>query len=58
MVQTDGACVDITRFGVRLEQRALEHVVQVKGSTSAHHVDARWSPPDYQGPRHAPPKQR
>ena len=40
MVQTDGGYGDITRFRVGLEQRALEYVVQVNGSTSAHHVDA------------------
>jgi DDE superfamily endonuclease len=40
VVQTDGGYGDITRFRVGLEQRALEYVVQVNGSTSAHHVHA------------------
>jgi len=40
VVQADGGYGDITAFRVALEQRELEYVVQVKGSTSAHPADA------------------
>ncbi len=41
VVQADGGYGDITAFRVGLEQRELEYVVQVKGTTSAHRDAAR-----------------
>jgi SRSO17 transposase len=57
VVQADGGYGDITAFRVGLEQRELEYVVQVKGSTSAHPADAVPVAPPYQG-RGRPPKPR
>jgi SRSO17 transposase len=57
VVQADGGYGDITAFRVALEQRELEYVVQVKGTTSAHPADAVPVAPPYQG-RGRPPKAR
>jgi SRSO17 transposase len=57
VVQADGGYGDITAFRVGLEQRGLEYVVQVKGTTSAHPGDATPVAPPYRG-RGRPPKAR
>ena len=57
VVQADGGYGDITAFRVALEQRELEYVVQVKGTTSAHPHDAAPVTPPYRG-RGRPPKAR
>jgi SRSO17 transposase len=57
VVQADGGYGDITAFRVALEQRGLEYVVQVKGTTSAHPADAVPVAPPYQG-RGRPPTAR
>ncbi len=57
VVQADGGYGDITAFRVGLEQRELEYVVQVKGTTSAHAADAAPVTPAYQG-RGRPPEAR
>jgi SRSO17 transposase len=57
LVQADGGYGDITAFRIGLEQRQLEYVVQVKGSTSAHPADATPVTPPYKG-RGRPPKPR
>ncbi len=49
VVQADGGYGDITAFRVGLEQRGLQYVVQVKGSTSAHPADAVAITPPYSG---------
>jgi SRSO17 transposase len=49
VVQADGGYGDITAFRVGLEQRELEYVVQVKGTTSAQPHDAAPVIPAYQG---------
>jgi len=49
VVQADGGYGDITAFRVGLEQRELEYVVQVKGSTSAQPADATPVAPAYSG---------
>jgi SRSO17 transposase len=57
VVQADGGYGDITAFRVGLEQRELEYVVQVKGTTSAHPHEAAPVTPPYRG-RGRPPKAR
>ena len=57
VVQADGGYGDITAFRVGLEQRELEYVVQVKGTTSAHPAAAAPVTPPYRG-RGRPPKAR
>ena len=57
VVQADGGYGDITAFRVGLEERELEYVVQLKGTTSAHPHDAAPVTPPYQG-RGRPPKAR
>lgn len=57
VVQADGGYGDITAFRVGLEQRELEYVVQVKGTTSAHPHDAAPVTPPYRG-RGRPPTAR
>ena len=57
VVQADGGYGDITAFRVGLEERELEYVVQLKGTTSAHPHDAAPVTPPYQG-RGRPPKPR
>jgi SRSO17 transposase len=49
IVQADGGYGDITAFRVGLEERDLEYVVQVKGTTSAQPGDAAPLTPAYQG---------
>jgi SRSO17 transposase len=57
VVQADGGYGDITAFRVGLEQRELDYVVQVKGTTSARPGDAAPVAPPYRG-RGRPPKAR
>jgi SRSO17 transposase len=57
VVQADGGYGDITAFRVGLEQRELEYVVQVKGTTSAQPQGAVPVTPPYRG-RGRPPKAR
>ncbi|HYN64670.1 MAG TPA: IS701 family transposase [Candidatus Limnocylindrales bacterium] len=57
VVQADGAYGDTTAFRVGLEQRELEYVVQVKGTTSAQPADAAPVAPPYRG-RGRPPVPR
>jgi len=57
VVQADGGYGDITAFRLGLEQRELEYVVQVKGTTSAQPASARPAARDYQG-RGRPPVPR
>jgi SRSO17 transposase len=57
VVQADGGYGESTAFRLGLEERALEYVVQVKGTTSAHPGDALPVTPAYQG-RGRPPKAR
>lgn len=57
VVQADGGYGDITAFRVGLEERGIEYVVQVKGTTSAHPADAVPVTPPYRG-RGRPPKPR
>ncbi|MCA1701256.1 MAG: IS701 family transposase [Actinobacteria bacterium] len=57
VVQADGGYGDITAFRVGLEQRELEYVVQVKGTTSAQPAAAAPLAPRYQG-RGRPPTAR
>jgi SRSO17 transposase len=57
VVQADGGYGDITAFRIGLEQRELEYVVQVKGTTSAHPADAAPVTAPYRG-RGRPPKAR
>lgn len=49
IVQADGGYGDITAFRLGLEERDLEYVVQVKGSTSAQPADAVAVTPPYRG---------
>jgi SRSO17 transposase len=49
VVQADGGYGDITAFRVGLQERGLEYVVQVKGSTSAQPADAAPITPAYRG---------
>jgi SRSO17 transposase len=49
VVQADGGYGDITAFRLGLEERDLEYVVQVKGTTSAQPSDAVPVVPIYQG---------
>jgi SRSO17 transposase len=57
VVQADGGYGDITAFRVGLQERALEYVVQVKATTSAHPADAVAVTPPYRG-RGRPPVAR
>ncbi len=57
VVQADGGYGDITAFRLGLEQRDLEYVVQVKGTTSAQPGDAVPITPPYRG-RGRPPVAR
>jgi SRSO17 transposase len=57
VVQADGGYGDITAFRVGLEQRELEYVVQVKGTTSAQPASAVPVAPTYRG-RGRPPAAR
>ncbi len=57
VVQADGAYGDVTAFRLGLEERELEYVVQIKGTTSAQRHDAVPLAPAYQG-RGRPPKAR
>lgn len=57
VVQADGGYGDITAFRLGLEQRELEYVVQVKGTTSAQPGDAVPLTPVYSG-RGRPPAAR
>jgi len=57
VVQADGGYGDITAFRLGLEQRGLEYVVQVKGTTSAHPHQAVPVTPPYLG-RGRPPAPR
>jgi SRSO17 transposase len=57
VVQADGGYGDITAFRVGLQERDLEYVVQVKGTTSAQPADAAPVAPAYQG-RGRPPVAR
>jgi len=57
VVQADGGYGDITAFRVALDQRELEYVVQVKGTTSAHPHDAAPVTRPYRG-RGRPPTAR
>jgi SRSO17 transposase len=49
VVQVDGGYGDITAFRVGLEERELEYVAQVKGTTSAQLADATPATPAYRG---------
>jgi SRSO17 transposase len=49
VVQADGGYGEVTAFRVGLEQRELEYVVQVKGTTSAQPADAVAVTPVYRG---------
>lgn len=49
VVQADGGYGDITAFRVGLQERDLEYVVQVKGTTSARPADAAPITPSYRG---------
>lgn len=57
VVQADGGYGDITAFRVALEERELQYVVQVKGTTLARPANAAPVTPDYRG-RGRPPKPR
>ncbi len=57
VVQADGGYGDITAFRVALEERELQYVVQVKGTTLARPANAAPVTPDYRG-RGRPPKLR
>jgi len=57
VVQADGGYGDITAFRVGLDERGLQYVVQVKGSTSAQPGDAAPVTPAYRG-RGRPPRAR
>jgi SRSO17 transposase len=57
VVQADGGYGDVTAFRIGLEERELEYVVQVKGTTSAHRADAASIAPAYRG-RGRPPVAR
>src|SRR3954447_10836203 len=57
VVQADGGYGAITAFRVGLQERGLEYVVQVKGTTSAQPGDAVPVAPTYQG-RGRPPVAR
>ncbi len=51
VVQVDGGYGDITAFRVGLEERELEYVAQVKGTTSAQLADAAPGRPGLPGKR-------
>jgi SRSO17 transposase len=57
VVQADGGYGDITAFRLGLQERDLEYVVQVKGTTSAQPGDAEPVTPVYSG-RGRPPAAR
>jgi SRSO17 transposase len=57
VVQADGGYGDTTAFRLGLEQRDLEYVVQVKGTTSAQPAEAVPVTPAYRG-RGRPPAVR
>jgi len=57
VVQADGGYGDVTAFRLGLEQRDLEYVVQVKGTTSAQPTEAVPVRPPYPG-RGRPPVAR
>jgi SRSO17 transposase len=57
VVQADGGYGDITAFRMGLEERELQYVVQIKGTTSAQPGDAEPVTPVYSG-RGRPPAAR